>query len=134
MAANLNFFEKVRNALDGENGNRCVGALYDTSVSLREKLGDCKKKRVVIPLAFPVGLARGALFIGAYFPAMAVDRIAKVIQSTRDPDAGHKEKLKAWGILPIKLAIIVPAIPFGIALIPIYAVVHAIRALKRLSE
>lgn len=134
MAANLNFVQNIKNALSGENGNRCVFALFNASVTLKDKLYASDKKRIIIPLALPVGLIRGALFTGAYYPAMAIDRIANAIQTTRNPDLSGKEKLKKWAFLPLKLAIILPAIPTGIALIPLFAIGYTIRALIALRK
>lgn len=127
--------QSVKNSLtghcDGDQSpktNKCVRGLTGGISKLRDKLEGTGKKRYIIPLALPVGLARGFMF-GALYPTMMVDRIANVIRDTREGRLVGSDKSAKIILLPIKLLIIGLAAPTGIALIPLYSIAFTISIL-----
>lgn len=130
----------IRNAIIGgkesdqhDHTNKYTRGVTQAMVELHDNLHSTRKKRFMIPLAFPAALAMG-LIAGAIYPAMIVDRIANLIRDRRDgrlPGSLMKRKALA---LPIKVLIITAVIPTGLALIPVFTIALTIVNLVHLRK
>lgn len=110
------------------NTNKYTRGLIEASYHLRDKLESTGKKRIIIPLALPVGLARGVMY-GMVYPAMIIDRVANVIRIARHGHLPNSENFKKFMTLPIKVIIIACAVPTGFPLIPVFAIAYTISTL-----
>lgn len=108
--------------------NKYMRGLIEASNNLRENLEATGKKRFIIPLAMPVGIARGVM-TGVMLPALIIDRVANAIRDARDGRLSNSKKFRKCITLPFKVLIIACAVPAGLALIPIFTIAHTISSL-----
>lgn len=122
-------------AFGGKDNNHCRKAISNADKYVTTKLGNTDKKRKVILLALPVGIARTALFAATPI-AMMADRVASAVRTTKNSEENIStaKKVRKWVVLPLKLAGLTMLTAYSIAASPLMAIGFTIRALCHLRK
>lgn len=125
--------EAFSSAFRGYDNNRCRKAIGNADKYVKTKIGNTDKKRKVVLLALPAGIARASLFAATPIFMMA-DRVASAVRTTKNSEESVAKKVRKWVVLPLKLAGLAVLTAWSIAASPFAAILFTIRALSELRK